>query len=75
MLHIILLGSIRVGCLLCCETEISANISNEVTFANYNRHVKENLIDRADIPMGKRGMHVGYWWEARGKETTWKIKT
>jgi hypothetical protein len=25
--------------------------------------------------MGRIGMHIGYWWEARRKETTRKTKT
>jgi hypothetical protein len=25
--------------------------------------------------MGKREMHIGYWWEARRKETTRKSRT
>jgi hypothetical protein len=25
--------------------------------------------------MGRRGMHRGYWWKARRKETTRKTKT
>jgi hypothetical protein len=25
--------------------------------------------------MGRRGAHIDYWWEARGKETTRKTKT
>jgi hypothetical protein len=25
--------------------------------------------------MGRRGMHIGYWWEARRKETASKTKT
>jgi hypothetical protein len=25
--------------------------------------------------MGRRGMHIGYWWESQKKETTRKTKT
>jgi hypothetical protein len=25
--------------------------------------------------MGRRGIHIGYWWNARRKETTGKTKT
>jgi hypothetical protein len=31
---------------------------------NYSAQFKEDKVDRACSTNGRRGMHVGYWWES-----------
>jgi hypothetical protein len=52
-------------------------LHNMYSSPNVIRMIKSMWIRWAGLAvrMGRRGMHIGFWWEARMKESTRKIKT